>query len=59
VADRFTRSHREDVVKAAWAIVEPILDDVAPVYEYQPGTWGPPEANRLASDFGGWHDPQS
>jgi glucose-6-phosphate 1-dehydrogenase len=46
-------------VEAAWAIVEPILDDVTPVYEYQPGTWGPPEANRLASDIGGWHDPQS
>jgi glucose-6-phosphate 1-dehydrogenase len=25
---------REDVVEAAWAIVEPILDDVTPVYEY-------------------------
>lgn len=49
---------REDVVEAAWAIVEPILDDVTPVYEYEPGSWGPPEANRLASDFGGWHDPQ-
>ncbi len=45
-------------MKAAWAIVEPILDDATPVYEYQPGTWGLLEANRLVSDLGGWHDPE-
>lgn len=48
---------RQDSVEAAWAIVEPILGDVSPVYEYQPDTWGPEEADRLAADIGGWHDP--
>jgi glucose-6-phosphate 1-dehydrogenase len=49
---------REDVVEAAWAIVEPILGNVTPVHEYAPGTWGPEEAEELASVIGGWHNPQ-
>jgi glucose-6-phosphate 1-dehydrogenase len=49
---------REDGVEAAWSIVEPILGDVTPVYEYEPGAWGPREAERLATDIGGWHNPQ-
>ena len=48
---------RQDSVEAAWAIVEPILGDVTPVHEYEPGTWGPP-ATRLAAEIGGWHEPQ-
>ena len=52
------RFARQDYVEEAWRIVDPILGDSAPVFEYEPGTWGPAEANRLASDFGGWHDPQ-
>ena len=36
---------RQDGVEAAWAIVEPILGDATPVHEYEPGTWGPPEAD--------------
>jgi glucose-6-phosphate 1-dehydrogenase len=47
---------REDAVEAAWSIVEPILGNVTPVYEYEPGHWGPTEANQLAADVGGWHD---
>jgi glucose-6-phosphate 1-dehydrogenase len=48
---------REDAVDAAWAIVEPILDDATPVREYQPGTWGPAEAERLMRDVGSWRNP--
>ncbi len=48
---------RQDAVEAAWAIVQPILGDVAPVHEYEPGGWGPAEAARLTEDIGGWHDP--
>ncbi len=32
---------REDSVDAAWAVVDPILGNVTPVHEYEPGTWGP------------------
>jgi glucose-6-phosphate 1-dehydrogenase len=49
---------REDAVEAAWSIVEPILDDATPVFSYQPGEWGPTEANQLAVDIGGWHNPE-
>ena len=35
-------------VEAAWAVVQPILGAVTPVYEYPPGTWGPREAEKLA-----------
>ena len=48
---------REDGVEAAWAIVEPILGGVTPVHQYQPGTWGPPDAARLTAEIGGWHPP--
>jgi glucose-6-phosphate 1-dehydrogenase len=47
---------REDSVEAAWRVVDPILGNRTPLYEYEPGTWGPPEAGRLAPE-GWWHDP--
>jgi len=48
---------RADAVEGAWAIVEPILDNATPVREYEPGTWGPVEADQLASAIGGWYNP--
>src|SRR5262245_54309135 len=48
---------REDSVETAWQVVEPILKASTPVYPYDPGTWGPAEADRLAADIGGWHAP--
>src|SRR5579863_4196214 len=48
---------RQNAVEAAWAIVDPILNDVCPVHPYQPGSWGPPEADELAVNLGGWHNP--
>jgi len=50
---------REDSVEAAWAIVDPILGVTTPVYPYEPGTWGPIEADRIISRHGGWHCPES
>jgi glucose-6-phosphate 1-dehydrogenase len=48
---------RQDAVEAQWAIVQPILGDVTPVLEYQPGTWGPAKADQLTAQIGGWHNP--
>jgi glucose-6-phosphate 1-dehydrogenase len=48
---------REDAIEAAWNVVDPILETGTPVIEYEPGTWGPAEADRLAADIGGWHNP--
>lgn len=47
---------RSDLVDLQWRIVDPILDDVVPVHEYEPGTWGPEEADRLVTDLGGWRN---
>jgi glucose-6-phosphate 1-dehydrogenase len=48
---------RQDYVEAAWRIVDPILDNVAPPQEYDPGTWGPRAADPALAPPGGWHDP--
>jgi glucose-6-phosphate 1-dehydrogenase len=48
---------REDAVEAAWAVVDPVLDNVTPVHVYEPNTWGPPEADQLIARYGGWHNP--
>jgi len=48
---------REDAVEAAWAAVQPILGNATSIHEYEPGTWGPAEADRLTADVGGWHNP--
>ena len=50
---------REDAVEAAWRVVDPILGNVTPVYEYEPGTWGPAEADRIIGGESGWHNPLS
>jgi glucose-6-phosphate 1-dehydrogenase len=47
---------REDTVEAEWQVVEPILGDATPLYEYEPGTWGPEEADQLVAE-GGWSNP--
>jgi glucose-6-phosphate 1-dehydrogenase len=38
---------RQDVVEAAWAIVDPVLHDSEPPQEYEAGSWGPPGAEAL------------
>jgi glucose-6-phosphate 1-dehydrogenase len=48
---------REDMVEAAWRIVNPALESDIPPYVYEPGTWGPEDANRLTAPDGGWHTP--
>ncbi|MGA3223579.1 MAG: glucose-6-phosphate dehydrogenase [Acidobacteriaceae bacterium] len=48
---------REDYVEEAWRIIDPILDKPL-VYEYQPGTWGPEQADKLIAQVGGWWDPK-
>jgi len=45
---------RADAVKAAWRIVQPVLGDASPLHPYEPGSWGPAEADRLTAHLGGW-----
>jgi glucose-6-phosphate 1-dehydrogenase len=45
---------REDGVDRAWEILQPVLDHPTPVIEYEPGSWGPPEADALIAPHK-WH----
>ncbi len=47
------RFAREDWVEEAWRIVDPVIKAGTPVLEYEPGSWGPKEADALVP--GGWH----
>src|SRR5436190_16103138 len=38
------RFARQDYVEQTWRIVDPVLGNTSPVYLYDPGTWGPVEA---------------
>jgi len=49
---------RQDVVEAAWAIVDPVIHGPSPMYDYAPGSWGPAEADALVAEVGGWNTPQ-
>src|SRR6266581_6033672 len=49
---------REDYVEEAWRIVDPVLKASTPVYEYEPGSWGPREVDQSVSPTGGWHNPR-
>jgi glucose-6-phosphate 1-dehydrogenase len=48
-----------EAVEAEWQIVEPILGEVTPLYEYDPGTWGPREVERLLAPPIGWRNPDT
>jgi glucose-6-phosphate 1-dehydrogenase len=47
------RFAREDWVEEAWRIVDPAIQASTPVREYEPGTWGPKEAQDMVP--GGWY----
>jgi glucose-6-phosphate 1-dehydrogenase len=47
-----SRFAREDYVEEAWRVVDPAIKAGTPIFEYEPGTWGPKEADALVP--GGW-----
>jgi glucose-6-phosphate 1-dehydrogenase len=46
-------------VEAAWRIVDPVLNPDAPLHQYDRGSWGPDEAERIAANVGGWIKPRA
>jgi glucose-6-phosphate 1-dehydrogenase len=50
------RFARQDGVEHAWRVVQPALERPGRLHPYDPGTWGPPEADAV---LGGhhWHAP--
>jgi glucose-6-phosphate 1-dehydrogenase len=49
---------RDDCVEAAWRVIGPILGNVTPVTEYEPGSWGPANSADVILGDDAWHDPQ-
>ena len=48
---------REDAVEAAWAVVDPVLENHNSSLPYSPGSWGPEQADSLIAPHGRWHNP--
>ena len=48
---------REDAVEETWRIVQPLLDEPGPVHPYEPGTWGPKQAEDLTRGICSWFEP--
>jgi glucose-6-phosphate 1-dehydrogenase len=48
---------REDTVEETWRIVAPLLEEPGPVHSYEPGTWGPEEADKLTRGICQWQEP--
>jgi glucose-6-phosphate 1-dehydrogenase len=57
IAGDATLFARQDVVEAAWAIVDPLIQDPGGLFEYEPGSWGPSQADQLVAEVGGWNTP--
>jgi len=51
------RFARQDYVEESWRLLDPILNAKLPVRIYEPGSWGPPEADALHGKYGGWSNP--
>ncbi len=49
---------REDSVEAAWAVVDPVLENHHRALPYPPGSWGPEQADALITPHGRWHNPR-
>ena len=49
---------RQDAVEAAWRVVDPVLGAHGPIHLYEPGTWGPADAQGIVAPPGGWHAPR-
>jgi glucose-6-phosphate 1-dehydrogenase len=52
-----THFTRQDMVEETWRIIQPLLDHPPEVNAYAPGSWGPPESDKLAAACGGWLGP--
>jgi glucose-6-phosphate 1-dehydrogenase len=48
---------RQDMVEETWRVMQPLLDSPPEVQIYEPGSWGPSQADELPRVCGGWHGP--
>ena len=50
---------REDYVAESWRILDPVFANHPVPFEYEPGSWGPVEADKLTAGVGGWSNPKA
>jgi glucose-6-phosphate 1-dehydrogenase len=50
---------RQDLVEAAWRVVDPVLEKHAPAIPYERGSWGPEEATRVLPGQRHWRRPRT
>jgi glucose-6-phosphate 1-dehydrogenase len=48
------RFARQDYVEQSWRILDPILTEDSPLHLYEPGSWGPPESDKLTEGYEDW-----
>ena len=57
IAGRAQLFTRQETVEETWRIVQPLLKDPGPAHPYEPGTWGPTEADDLTRGICPWFEP--
>ncbi|HEX5711840.1 MAG TPA: glucose-6-phosphate dehydrogenase [Solirubrobacterales bacterium] len=57
LAGRHTLFTRQDAIEETWRVVQPLLEEPGPVHPYEPGTWGPQEAEKLTRGIAQWSEP--
>ncbi len=50
---------RQDAVEAAWAVVDPVLNNYPAVHSYARHSWGPVEADDFIAPYGTWSNPEA
>lgn len=50
---------REDYVEEAWRIVDPVIKANTPIFDYEPGTWGPDQVEQKIVPASGWDNPDA
>lgn len=50
---------RQDAVEAAWAVVDPVLNNYPAVHSYPRHSWGPVEADDFIAPYGAWSNPEA
>ncbi|HEV7562141.1 MAG TPA: glucose-6-phosphate dehydrogenase [Solirubrobacterales bacterium] len=57
IAGNHTLFTRQDAIEETWRVVQPLLDEPGPVHPYEPGTWGPKQADELMRGIAHWSEP--
>jgi glucose-6-phosphate 1-dehydrogenase len=48
----------QEGVEAEWRVVDAAVQEPSPLHVYEPGTWGPEDAERFVMGYSPWHAPR-